>query len=624
MEAINNTAPVLSQARLGIRGRLMMGFAAISLIILVSFSIILIKIQMIDNFTSHSIETDLPTHDTLYDLDINFLTANEIAKTWLLTHDPKLKHDFLLAWNNLNQLQLRMDDFVKNWKDQAFIQKWQAIKLLLGQAKAAQEKVFNASMAGNTAAILKNEIIPTANQFLDLIDGPLSEDGDRHGGLFDEQFQQLQKSTQAIISNITMIKRIESGMLLCVLLFSFFIAWITSSSILNPLNNAIDIAKKIAAGERKLKIEKISKDETGTLLRALEAMQESILKSENELKKSEAHTRDLFDRIVKTAHLFSQHSAKVAAGDLTQRLSNKTEDEMGRLGNDLNLMTENLSAMTKQITEACHNMVSTLEEVKHSVDIQSSGASEQASSINQITASLGEIEKSSTQTIEKAKALGAAADRTREKGQRGLEAVEQSINGMKDVKDRVQTIAQTILDLSNKTQQVGEITAVVNGLAQQSKMLALNASIEAAKAGEAGKGFAVVASEVKTLAEQSEQSTTQVQKILEDIRHATEKAVMATEEGTKGVDYGTNLVEQTGDIVRSLSEVISETTTASQQIEAAVRQESIGIEQITAGMNEINQVTSEFVESVKQTTEAINNLSLISHNLKEQVDIYKI
>ncbi|HSW71264.1 MAG TPA: methyl-accepting chemotaxis protein, partial [Gammaproteobacteria bacterium] len=226
--------------------------------------------------------------------------------------------------------------------------------------------------------------------------------------------------------------------------------------------------------------------------------------------------------------------------------------------------------------------------------------------------------------IEKAKALGAAADRTREKGQRGLEAVEQSINGMKDVKDRVQTIAQTILDLSNKTQQVGEITAVVNGLAQQSKMLALNASIEAAKAGEAGKGFAVVASEVKTLAEQSEQSTTQVQKILEDIRHATEKAVMATEEGTKGVDYGTNLVEQTGDIVRSLSEVISETTTASQQIEAAVRQESIGIEQITAGMNEINQVTSEFVESVKQTTEAINNLSLISHNLKEQVDIYKI
>jgi methyl-accepting chemotaxis protein len=206
----------------------------------------------------------------------------------------------------------------------------------------------------------------------------------------------------------------------------------------------------------------------------------------------------------------------------------------------------------------------------------------------------------------------------------GLEAVEQSVLGMKSVREKVQMIAQTILDLSHQTQQVGEITAVVNNLAQQSKMLALNASIEAAKAGEAGKGFAVVAFEVKNLAEQSEQSTTQVQKILEDIRHATEKAVMVTEEGTKGVDYGTGLVEQTGGIIRNLNDVIHETTLASQQIEAAVRQESAGIEQITAGMNEINQVTSSFLDSIKQTTEAMSNLAAITKNLKSNVDVYKV
>ncbi len=247
-----------------------------------------------------------------------------------------------------------------------------------------------------------------------------------------------------------------------------------------------------------------------------------------------------------------------------------------------------------------------------------------ASSINEITASLSEIEKSSTQTMEKAKSLGESAEKTREKGQLGLDAVVQSVNGMKDVRDKVQMIAQTILDLSNQTQQVGEITAVVNNLAQQSKMLALNASIEAAKAGEAGKGFAVVAVEVKTLAEQSEQATTQVQKILENIRHAAEKAVMVTEEGTKGVDYGTDLVEQTGEIIRSLNDVIHETTIASQQIESAVRQESAGIEQITTGMNEINQVTTSFVESVKQTTEAMGNLATIAKNLKAYIDMYKL
>src|SRR6476469_851314 len=121
---------------------------------------------------------------------------------------------------------------------------------------------------------------------------------------------------------------------------------------------------------------------------------------------------------------------------------------------------------------------------------------------------------------------------------------------MKSVRDKVQIIAQTILDLSKQTQQIGEITSVVNNIALQSKMLALNASIEAAKAGEAGKGFAVVASEVKNLAEQSEQSTTQVQKILEDIRHGTEKAVIVTEEGSKGVAEGTTIVKQMGEIMQ--------------------------------------------------------------------------
>jgi methyl-accepting chemotaxis protein len=328
--------------------------------------------------------------------------------------------------------------------------------------------------------------------------------------------------------------------------------------------------------------------------------------------------------ILQYINIFRSQSRRVASGDLTQRISIKSSDEMGMLGKDLNAMTEGLSVITRQIAESCHDMVSMLTEVKHAVDTQSVGASEQASSINEITSSLEEIEKNSMQTIKKAKALGEAAERTRTKGELGLQAVEQSINGMKMVREKVQIISETILELSNQTQQVGEITGVVNMLAQQSKMLALNASIEAAKAGEAGKGFSVVAAEVKNLAEQSEQSTTQVQKILEDIRHATEKAVLAMEEGTKGVDVGTGLVEQTGEIVRSLSDVIHDATIASQQIEAAIRQEGIGIEQITAGMNEINQVTASSVEGVKQTTEAINNLGNIANTLKKYTDTYKV
>lgn len=331
-----------------------------------------------------------------------------------------------------------------------------------------------------------------------------------------------------------------------------------------------------------------------------------------------------FRSIIKPINQFRAHSNRIASGDLRRYLNIEHTDEFGQLGHDLNQMTKSLADITKQISESCHHIMTTISEVKQSASAQSAGATEQAASVNEITASLEEIEKSSTQTKEKAKSLGEAANRTKAKGQSGIEAVEQSLSGMQSVRDKVQDIAQTILELSNKSQQVSEITSAVNTIAQQSKMLALNASIEAAKAGEAGKGFAVVAAEVKNLAEESEQSTVQIQKILEDIRTATEKAVMVTEEGTKGVDKGLLLVENTGEHVKSLGAMIHETLRATQQIEAAIRQESIGIGQITTSMNEINKVTNTFVESVNQTVEAIENLAHIVSNLKKHIDIYKI
>lgn len=329
-------------------------------------------------------------------------------------------------------------------------------------------------------------------------------------------------------------------------------------------------------------------------------------------------------KIIAPIKSFSQHSSRVASGDLTQHMTIDSNDEMGVLGKDLNTMTESLAAITRKITEASNEMISTLEEVKQASTQQATGISEQASSINEITASLEEIDKSATQTMEKAKILEQISEETSKKGQMGLEAVQNSIEGMQSIHDRVQIIAKTILELSNQTQQIGEITNVVNTLALQSKMLALNASIEAAKAGEAGKGFAVVASEVKNLAEQSEQSTIQVQKILEDIKHGTEKAVLATEEGAKGVTQGTGVVEQMGEIMHSLTDAIHETLIACQQIEAAVRQESLGIEQITLGMNEINQVTASFVNTVKDTTVLINKLNETAKNMKQCVDVYKV
>lgn len=249
-----------------------------------------------------------------------------------------------------------------------------------------------------------------------------------------------------------------------------------------------------------------------------------------------------------------------------------------------------------------------LDETRASIASQVTGAAQQAASVNETTSTLEEIRATSQQTMEKATLLGDLSAQTQEEGKLGMDNIAQSIEAMNALRDKVEDIASTILALSEQTKQIGEITAVVNNIAQQSKMLALNASIEATKAGEAGKGFSVVAAEVRSLAEQSEESTGQVQKILLNIQNATYKAVMATEEGSKKAGEGVGLIESTGAVIGNLSEVIDEASVASQQIVAAVQQEAIGIDQASTGMVEINNVIQQFVSTSEQIGASVDRL----------------
>src|SRR5207253_3648111 len=132
----------------------------------------------------------------------------------------------------------------------------------------------------------------------------------------------------------------------------------------------------------------------------------------------------------------------------------------------------------------------------------------------------------------------------------------EATDGVADIRQKVQFIAETILALSEQSQQIGEIIASVGDLADQSNLLALNAAIEANRAGEHGKGFSVVAQEIRSQAEQSKAATAQVRAILSDIQRATNAAVMATEQGTKGADAGGRLIERAGRTIEQLAAAV--------------------------------------------------------------------
>lgn len=342
-------------------------------------------------------------------------------------------------------------------------------------------------------------------------------------------------------------------------------------------------------------------------------IQDSEQKIQNLLK-------DLQDRIV----IYREHIAAVAKGDLTKALEIVGDDDLSELGKNINNMTEGLKDIANQIISSASEISVGINELENTANTQASAATEQATSVTEISSIVEEIKTTSKQTLEKAGKLGESADQTSKEGEKGKEAINTMSHSMKDLQRKINDIANTILNLSEKTQQIGEITEAVADIAKQSKMLALNASIEAAKAGESGKGFAVVASEVKELADKSQSSTDRVQKILQDIRQTAEQAVNVTKDGTKSVEQNLSQVDVCGEIMTVLGEVIENSSIASQQIVSAIKEESAGIDQVVISMREIDKSTGQFNRSTEETKTAVNNLSGVSQQLKKSAAIYKI
>ncbi|PWY55727.1 methyl-accepting chemotaxis protein [Legionella qingyii] len=608
---------------LTVRARLLIGFMTLSLPVILSILYLIPKVNNVV-YLSQEIRSENLTEI----LDSQIYQTQDLLEHWAMTGDPSAKVHFARLWGQINQVRNRWDQVMHSIGDKTLQTKWDKLQELYTPLYDIQTSFINAPRDPNNSSNVENSRNKTRdveNAMIDIILGTYSsETGKRSGGLYSSLSKEIEKNTDKINESLSSLKKSAYALLILAILLTITVPYITQRSIARPVDNAINIAERIAAGERDIDIQIRSADKLGKMLLSLKTMQEAIKKNEEILRNKEEESRELFEKLVNSSKKFRLHSSKVASGDLRERLEIDKEDVLQDLGRDLNSMTDGLASITKKITKVSSDIVTMVGTVLTSANEQAEGITSQASAINEISASLEEIDKSSKQTMAKAQMLREVAKNTYEQGKLGTESVEQSIHGIKASEEKMKLIAQTILDLSNHTQQIGDITSVVNTLAQQSKMLALNASIEASKAGEAGKGFAAVATEVRNLAEQSEQSTVQVQKILEDIRRTTERAVTVTEEGTKTLDSGLKLIEKAGQIIQALSKMINEASISSQHIEVAIRQEAVGIEQIVESMNEINRTTSTFSSGIKEMMTFIHNLDDIAKHLKDDIDIYKV
>jgi len=339
----------------------------------------------------------------------------------------------------------------------------------------------------------------------------------------------------------------------------------------------------------------------------------------------EKEAREILERTVTEYRNFIQ---RVSDGDLTAQLElsdqGDTEDDLYQLGVNLNAMVINLREMANQVREAATSVSSAATQIQASTTQQTASATEQDAAVTQTVATVEEVRATVMQTSERAQAVADASQQSVEVSRNGQQSVTDTVTGMDLIRERVSSIAENILLLSERTQQIGEIIETVNALAEQSKLLALNASIEAARAGEEGKGFAVVAMEVRQLAEQSREATGRVRNILNEIQQATNTAVMVTEEGSKGAESGMSMAQNAGEAIRELAATIEEAAQAAIQIAASTHQQANGMDQLAAAMTQIKQATAQTAASARQTEQSVHDLSDMAQQLEIAAARYEL
>ncbi|MBN1653199.1 MAG: methyl-accepting chemotaxis protein [Deltaproteobacteria bacterium] len=314
----------------------------------------------------------------------------------------------------------------------------------------------------------------------------------------------------------------------------------------------------------------------------------------------------------------------ISAGDLEKiniASDASTSNETNRLATSVKAMAEALQRQVMAIKSLIDDMFGISKEVSASIAQLASSASEQASAVTETAATVEEMEKTGRNAAGNANSIVDAAEKTTEASIRGREAVKTTNDIIIKIRADSEEISGKSAKMLSAVEEIEVVINTVKGIADQSKILAVNASIEAAKAGEYGTGFAVVAQEVKDLAEQSKEAALQITGALPSIRKAIENMVETAKAGKQRTEAGVSMIANAGAIMNDLSEAIKENSAFANVIATNIKQHTVGLSQIATAMEQINStaienrnVSQRIEQSMQQVTAGIDELqALVSH-----------
>jgi methyl-accepting chemotaxis protein len=448
-------------------------------------------------------------------------------------------------------------------------------------------------------------------------------------------------------------------LLLVLLVVNFLVfgsgVYVSRSYIGTPLRKLDRVAADIADGDLTTDVKgthrhfRAGNDEIAGLATTVETLRGNVKKrindaevAENEARSAESRAKaaqqeaeQLNDRLERRAAAFSTAMQRAATGDLTQRMDDESQSEaMAEIATAFNGMMDELegtvariqsfarevAASSEEVTAGAGESQDASEQVSDSIQSISADAEEQSENLEEVKSEMQSLSGTVEEVAASADEIATTSEATAARGRESREAADQAMTEMTEIEAKSTETVDEINSLASEIREIGEIVDLITGIAEQTNMLALNASVEAARAGEAGEGFAVVADEIKRLASEVGEATEEVESLIADIQSSTDTAVADIEEMGERVESGTETIEDALGALEEMAENVEESNQSIQEVSAATDDQAASTEEVASMVDEVlrsaDRISSESENVSAAAEEQASSLTQVSRTTK--------